>query len=72
MIKKSIKNYYFTDDKETTNESKELIKEHNVIFYDDELIQINDYYNMINRYTLFCTIIYCYIVHTYIDRLYKN
>jgi len=66
-----MKDYYFTDDKETTNESKELIKEHHVIFSDDELVQISDYTTMINRYTIFSTIIYCYIVHTYIDTLYK-
>ena len=62
MIKKSIKDYDFTDEK-FDHPKKEIIKESYIIFYDD---------NMINRYTLFGTIIYCYIVHIYIDRLYKN
>ena len=69
MIKKSIKDYDFNDEKETNNEFKlykNKSKESNIIFYDDELIQNNDYDNMINRYTLFGTIIYCYVVHTYI------
>lgn len=71
MIKKSIKDYDFTNEK-FDHIKKEIIKEPNVIFYDDELIQIKECDNMINRYTLVGTIIYCYIVHIYIDRLYKN
>lgn len=63
MIKKSIKDYDFTDEK-FDHPKKEIIKESNIIFY--------EYDNIINRYTLFGTIIYCYIVHIYIDRLYKN
>ena len=71
MIKKSIKDYDFTDEK-FNHHKKEIIKEPKIIFYDDELDQISDYTTMINHYTIFGTIIYCYIVHTYIETFYKN
>ena len=74
MIKKSIKDYNFTNDEyvSNVNKSNDLIIGSSIIFYDDELKQISDYTTMINRYTFFGTIISCYIVHIYINIICKN